>query len=379
MAITNSPHLNSHHNTKLISVLGAGGVGKTTSSAAISLALADDGLRCVVITVDPARRLAGALGLDSLNSEPQRVYSSQNGGYTDALWLSQSHGLSELVNRRISSESRFSEVKNNRLFKIIESQLGGIEEYLGIERILSLAQGGNYDVCVLDTPPSRHALDFFESPRHILRFFDDGVLKHFIKDDDEAPRHGGFFARILQKRGTQAFDIFRNFLGSSFVDELSALLAQLKPVRDLLRETATSIETWLGSEQSHLVLCSTVESYALREAAFLASAIKDKKLRASELLILNRCIEPTLGPDLVDEYLLSHPDSITASILRQKILVQQKRLEVSRPLFTSWAKSSALVPRLFFDEGSLDSLRNLGRTILDQWPNNPAKKASTIS
>ena len=375
MANANSPHLT----TQLIAVLGAGGVGKTTSAAAVSLALADRGLRSVVITVDPARRLAGALGLDSLNSEPQRVYTAPGGGTTDALWLSHNQGLSELVNRRVSADSRFAEVKNHRLFKIIESQLGGIEEYLGIERILSLAQSGNYDVCVLDTPPSRHALDFFESPRHILRFFDDGVLKHFIREENPDAKSPGFFTRIIQKRGADAFKIFRSFLGSSFVEELSTLLAQLKPVRDLLRETATSIESWLASERSHLVLCSTVEHYALRETSILAGAIADKKLRPANLLVLNRCIAPELTTDQLDEYLRTHGDSRVAQILREKVKVQQLRLQESTPAFGTWAKSTALVPRLFFDEGSLDSLRSLGRTILDQWPNNPAKKVSTIS
>jgi anion-transporting ArsA/GET3 family ATPase len=373
VATANTPHLN----TKLISVLGAGGVGKTTCAAAISLALADDGLRCVVITVDPARRLAGALGLDSLNSEPQRVYNSPTKGSTDALWLSQNQGLSELVNRRVSSNSQFAEVKNHRLFKIIESQLGGIEEYLGIERILSLAQSGNYDVCILDTPPSRHALDFFESPRHILRFFDDGVLRHFIRDEDEEAKKTGFFSRILQKRGAEAFGIFRNFLGSTFVQELSTLLAQLKPVRDLLRETATSIESWLASDHSNLVLCSTVETYALRETTFLANAIREKKLRQSELLILNRCIDPKLPLNQIEDFVLEHPNSASASLLKQKAQIQKQRIDKSSASFTIWAKSTALVPRLFFEEDSLDSLRSLGRTILDQWPNNPAKKAST--
>lgn len=365
--------------TRLISVLGAGGVGKTTSSAAIALALADDGLRTVVITVDPARRLASALGLDSLSSEPQQVYKSQSGGCTDALWLSQTHGLSELVNRRVAADSRFNEVKNHRLFKIIESQLGGIEEYLGIERILSLAQSENYDVCILDTPPSRHALDFFESPRHILRFFDEGVLKHFIKDSSETAKPEGFFSRVLKNRGTQAFDIFRNFLGSSFVEELSTLLAQLKPVRDLLRETAASIEQWLASERSSLVLCSNTESYALREAAFLASEIRKKSLAKSELLILNRCIDPSIQLEVVQKYLQQHPESIAAKQLFLKTSIQKQKLEASSPTFDTWAKSTAVAPRLFFEEDSLDSLRALGRTILTQWPNNPAKKVLTIS
>jgi anion-transporting ArsA/GET3 family ATPase len=285
--------------------------------------------------------------------------------------------LSELVNRRVSGQSRFAEVKNHRLFKIIESQLGGIEEYLGIERILSLAQSGNYDVCILDTPPSRHALDFFESPRHILRFFDDGVLKHFIKEENPDAKSPGFFARILQRKGAQAFDIFRNFLGSSFVEELSTLLAQLKPVRDLLRETASSIEAWLASDQSHLLLCSTVESYALREASFLAKSIRDKNLRKAELLILNRSIDPALRSEAVEAYAKAHPNVTPAQILKQKVLVQKNRIEGSKASFDTWAKSTAVVPRLFFAEDSLDSLRELGRTILDQWPNNPAKKAST--
>lgn len=375
-------HNSSHIKTHLVSVLGAGGVGKTTSSAALALALADEGLKTVVITVDPARRLATALGLDSLNSEPQRVYVSDKGGFTDALWLSQTHGLSELVNRRLSSSSSFSEVKNHRLFKIIESQLGGIEEYLGIERILSLAQTNLYDVCILDTPPSRHALDFFASPRHILKFFDDGVLKHFIKEEHSGAENKessfGFFRKIIQKRGTQAFDIFKNFLGSNFVDELSVLLSQLKPVRELLRETATSIESWLESDKSSIVFCATTEDYALREIDFLSAEIKKKNFNKPELLLINRCISTNLNAQDLSKFAKDHPNLISASQLSLKYLAQTQKLNQSQNVFETWANAVATAPRLFFEENSLDHLKQLGRTVLQQWPNNPVKKASTI-
>ena len=126
---------------QLLVVLGAGGVGKTTSAAALSLALADRGQKVVVITVDPAKRLAQALGLDALSDEPKVVAEfPDSGGKLSALWLDSRVALDDLVRRHGASLGNAEKILRHRLFKIIQTQLGGIEEYLGIEKILSLGQ-----------------------------------------------------------------------------------------------------------------------------------------------------------------------------------------------------------------------------------------------
>ncbi|MBS1983876.1 MAG: ArsA family ATPase, partial [Bdellovibrionales bacterium] len=284
---------------QLIAVLGAGGVGKTTTAAALALGLAERGLRVAVITVDPARRLAQALGLESLSNSPREVTSFANGGKLSALWLDARGAFEDLVRKYSSQPESAERILNNRLFKILQSQLGGIEEYLGVEKVLSLGRSGDFDVCVLDTPPSRHALDFLESPRHLIRFFDESVLRVFVKEDG-AEEKSGFFSKILRSGRQQAIEIFKNFLGKSFLAELGELLTNLKPVHKIFTETAEAIEEWVRLPRTRFVGVSLLEPYPLDEIRLLGLELSARELPELQMVVLNKCL-PDAAPPPIDE------------------------------------------------------------------------------
>lgn len=347
---------------QLVLVLGSGGVGKTSSSAALGLALAQSGLRTAVITIDPARRLAQALGLQSLSNEPQRVFT-EGKGHLDALWLDSRTAFTDLVKRHIKNEGIVNRIISNRLFKIIQEQLGGIEEYLSVERLLRLGASGEYDVCVLDTPPSRHALDFIESPRHLLKFFDDGILKIFLKDE-ETPK-GGFFSKLVRSTKSQALEIFKKFLGNRFMGELSSMLNETRPVHQALRQTALGAEAWVGRDDTRIILVTLPEQYPIEEAHLLGKEILAHDMHKADIVLLNRCLPREVPTDLGPIKAALGEASSEALIAQHK--AQNLNIAALGANLPDYALGWVRIPRYSSSQLDLATLTLIGKDILAQW------------
>jgi|GEM_PF-1203117 len=350
--------------SQLVLVLGSGGVGKTSSSAALGLALSERGLRTAVITIDPAKRLAQALGLESLSNEPQRVVT-HGAGYLDALWLDSRTAFTDLVRRHVKNETLANRVLKNRLFNIIQEQLGGIEEYLSVERLLRLGGSGDYDVCVLDTPPSRHALDFIESPRHLLKFFDDSILKIFLKDDESPQSSGGFFSKIFRSTKGQAIEIFKKFLGNRFMGELSSLLAESRPVHQALRDTARGAEEWVRQDNTRILLVTLPEQYPIAEAHLLGKEILAYGMHKADLVVLNRCL-PEEAPSNTEPLTAAIGEAATQALLKQHASQNENVAQLGAQLH-DYARNWVRVPRHSSSQLDLTTLTSIGKDILRQW------------
>jgi anion-transporting ArsA/GET3 family ATPase len=348
--------------SSLVCILGSGGVGKTTSAAAIAIALAQQGKKVVVITVDPARRLAQVLGLDSLSNDAKKVISHNNGGELWALWLDANKALDDLVKKHASRLSSVDKVLNNRLFKIIQSQLGGVEEYLGVEKVLALGKSGHFDVCVLDTPPSRHAIDFLESPRHILKFFDESVLKVFLKDD-EIEKNTGFIKKLFKSSKQQVLEVFKGFLGKTFLHELSELLQNLVPIRQIFMEAAQEIEDWVRQPNVYFALVGTLEPYPIDEIRLLQIEMSARNLPPPSLYILNKCL-PTHEPNW--EHLQKISGNESAHFFKAT-MTKQTKLRNEFAGFTDSSSVVAEVPRYSVTQFTQKQLTEMGLGITSKW------------
>lgn len=350
---------------KLIVALGAGGVGKTTTAASVALDLASRGFRTAVVTVDPAHRLAQALGLEKLSNEASRVKAFDGGGHLDALWLDTRSAFEDLVRRYAGTPEVADRILRNRLFQIIQAQLGGVEEYLGIEKILLLGTSGNYDVCVLDTPPSRHAIDFLESPRHLIRFFDEGILKAFVSDEEPSR---GLWSKIVRTGRTQALEVFKNFLGKTFLSELGELLSNLKPVHRAFTETAEGIEAWVRSDDARFMAVSLLESYPLDEVRLLGLELEARGLPKPHALVLNKALPTTAphAPELAAALGAGPADALALRWRIQNDLRQRLNAERLASLTT------VELLRYSNDDLGLETLGRMGRKITDVWaPKDP--------
>ena len=167
---------------------GSGGVGKTTTSAAVALGMAAEGAKVAVVTIDPARRLANALGLQELENEPRRVEPERlaraGNSFEGELWammLDPKRTFDELIERVAADPERAEEIKRNRVYHQLSTAVSGSQEFTAVAKLYELDRDGDFDLLVLDTPPSRNALDFLDAPGRLTSFLEGRAMKAFIR------------------------------------------------------------------------------------------------------------------------------------------------------------------------------------------------------
>jgi anion-transporting ArsA/GET3 family ATPase len=257
---------------KVIVCCGAGGVGKTTTAAAIGVAAAVHGRKVLVLTIDPARRLAEAMGLPEAARVPSpvpREKLDQLGvpihGELHAWMLAPEVVFESMVRRLATDEERVQEILKNRLYQHLSKIVAGMQEYTAAEALYTLSTEGKYDLVVLDTPPSRNALEFLEAPRKLSMFLDERIIGVFL------PKKGGAFRRaatdIIEKVFTKAF-------GEGFYQELQAFLGAFSGMFGGMRAHAEAVRKLLTSDESTFLLVTSPEPAALAEASFFQAKIQ---------------------------------------------------------------------------------------------------------
>lgn len=272
---------------RVVVCCGAGGVGKTTTSAALGIASARQGQRVVVLTIDPAKRLADALGLPTLPSEPTpiaRELLDRVGvppeGTLHALMLDPKDTFDGLVRRLNPDPAAAERILRNRLYHQISGLLAGMQEYTAEEKLYELHDSGRFDVVIVDTPPTRNALDFLEAPGKMARFFDERVLRWF-KPTDEPGR-----LRLLAARtGKLVSGILDKAFGEGFAAELGDFFSALGPMTAMFRAHADTVRKLLASPAATFVLITAPEPAAIDDALFFRRRLAELGLPFSGYVI----------------------------------------------------------------------------------------------
>ena len=249
---------------------GSGGVGKTTTSAAIALGMAARGKKVAVVTIDPARRLANALGLPELGNEERRVEADVDGELW-AMMLDAKRTWDDLIELHAPDERTREAVLSNRIYQELSNAVAGSQEYMAMEKLHELHQEGRYDLLVLDTPPSRHALDFLDAPRRLATFIDSRSLQFFT-----APSR---FGMKLFGRGTgMLFSVLRRASGVDMLEDLSSFFGSFGSMTDGFRERAERVNALLASDTSAFVLVTSPRQAAIDEALFFHRRLMEADL-----------------------------------------------------------------------------------------------------
>ena len=272
---------------RVVVCCGAGGVGKTTTSAALGIAAARRGQRVVVLTIDPAKRLADALGLPALPSEPApiaREILDRAGvppeGTLHALMLDAKDTFDGLVRRLNPDPAAADRILQNRLYGQVSGLLAGMQEYTAEEKLHELYESGRFDVVIVDTPPTRNALDFLEAPGKMARFFDDRVLRWF-KPADEPGR-----LRLLAARtGMLVSGVLDRAFGEGFAGELGDFFSALGPMTAMFRAHAEAVRRLLGSPEATFVLVTAPEPAAIDDALFFRRRLAELGLPFSGYVV----------------------------------------------------------------------------------------------
>lgn len=266
---------------------GPGGVGKTTTAAALALGLAQRGQRVAVVTIDPARRLASALGIEELGNEPRRIdpallaaHGIECKGELWATMLDAKGTFDALIARLAPNERAREEALSNRIYREISSAVAGTQEFTAVVKLHELHSEGDFDVIVLDTPPSRNALDFLDAPLRMTRFLEGRALKMFL-----AP--GNLAARLVGRGSGLVLSVFSRFTGVDLIGELSGFFGSLSGMIDGFRERAHAVDRLLRDPATAFLLITSPEREPAQETAFFASQL-DAAGMARVALIVNR-------------------------------------------------------------------------------------------
>src|SRR3954465_5342101 len=264
---------------RIVICAGSGGVGKTTTAAAVALGLAERGLRVAVVTIDPARRLANALGLDELDNEPRRVELDLPGELW-AMMLDAKRTFDQLIEHLAPDARTRDEVFANRIYQQLSSAVAGSQEFTAIAKLYELDRDGGYDVLVLDTPPSRNALDFLDAPGRLTRFFQGRAIRVFL-------RPAGLSGRILGRGTSLVFGVLQRVTGVDLLRDLSVFFRSLGGMIDGFTDRARRVGALLEDPATTFLIVTAPPHGPAEEAMFF-----HRKLRAAGMpfggLVINR-------------------------------------------------------------------------------------------
>jgi anion-transporting ArsA/GET3 family ATPase len=257
---------------------GSGGVGKTTTSASIAIGMAARGLKVAVLTIDPAKRLADSLGLAELGTELRQVdsslfdpYDMEITGELHAAMLDPKRTFDDLILRYAPDNETYENILNNRIYQELSNAIAGSQEYMAMEKLLELHESGEFDLLVLDTPPSRNALDFLDAPKRLARFVEGRALRVFL-----AP--GRFGLRIAGRGGSMLFSAMKKVTGVDLLNDLSEFFANFTDMASGFSERAQRVDELLRGDTSTFLLICSPENEPVDEAIFFRRVLKEQKL-----------------------------------------------------------------------------------------------------
>jgi anion-transporting ArsA/GET3 family ATPase len=257
---------------------GSGGVGKTTTSAAVAMGMAAQGKKVAVLTIDPAKRLANSLGLPELGNEetlvdPERFTEAgvEMRGELWAMMLDAKRTFDELVERHAPDEETRDRILQNRIYQEISNAMAGSQEYMAMEKLYELHQEARYDLLVLDTPPTRHALDFIEAPERMTRFIEGKSLQFFL-------RPGRFGVKLLGRSGGIMFSALKRITGIDLLQDLSEFFQSFANMAEGFSERARRVKALLGDRRATFLLVTAPERDPIDEAFFFWRRLQEANL-----------------------------------------------------------------------------------------------------
>jgi len=257
---------------------GAGGVGKTTTSAAIAMGMAAQGLKVAVLTIDPAKRLANSLGLSELGNEARQVdperfaeHGLEMQGELWAMMLDPKRTFDELIEKHASDERSRDAVLSNRIYQELSNAVAGSQEYMAMEKLYELHQEERYDLLVLDTPPTRNALDFLDAPERLSRFVDSRSLQVFM-------RPGRLGLKVFGRGTGMLFSVLQKVTGVDLLKDLSEFFQSFGDMAEGFRERAARVNDLLGDKRTTFLLVTSPRRAAVDEAIFFHRRLRERKM-----------------------------------------------------------------------------------------------------
>jgi anion-transporting ArsA/GET3 family ATPase len=366
--------------TGIIVCCGSGGVGKTTTSAALALRAAERGRNVVVLTIDPARRLAQSMGIEALDNTPRPVKgvgdsgSSRDKGSLDAMMLDMTRTFDEVVTSQASPE-KARQILENPFYVALSSSFAGTQEYMAMEKLGQIyadsRRDGTYDLIVVDTPPSRSALDFLDAPERLSSFLDGRFIRLLL-----APAKGP--ARLMSAGLGMVTNALTKVLGAQVLRDMQTFVAAFDTLFGGFRQRAQKTFELLQADGTAFLVVAAPEDDALREAAYFVERLSEDEMPLAGLVV-NRASPQPLGEVSAEEAMAAaqrlrkdDADSLTAGLLRlhaDRVRIVEREARLRRRFEAAHPQvPTAVVPALAGDVHDLDGLRQVGALLAGERP-----------
>lgn len=331
---------------EIVVCCGSGGVGKTTTAATIAVEGAKRGRRSCVVTIDPAKRLADALGLEHLSNTPRPVQGDWSGELF-ALMLDTKSTFDSLVTRYSATTEQADAILANRLYRNISGALSGTQEYMAMEKLYELVGTGDFDLVVVDTPPTRNALDFLDAPRRLTRFLDNRVFKLLMMPTRAYLKAASF--------ATQAFlRTISRVVGGEVVADAVAFFRAFEGMEEGFRQRAAEVLELLQKDSTAFVLVTSPRRDAVEEATFFAEKLDEAGIGVDGLVV-NR-LHPAFGTAPVPEGL----GDLSSNLRDFRTIAEREEHHFEELAQRVSPAPVARVPFLSADVHDLDGLESVG-------------------
>jgi anion-transporting ArsA/GET3 family ATPase len=364
---------------RVVICCGTGGVGKTTTAAVLALEGARRGRNACVVTIDPARRLADALGIERLTNDPTEIDPKLwaeigadvvPGGRLSAMMLDTKSTFDLLVTRNASSPEQARRILDNTFYRNVSGALGGTQEYMAMEKLHELHDEGNFDLIVVDTPPTRHALDFLDAPQRLTRLLDNRVFRLLMM-----PTRA--YLRVASVAVQTFLRTVARVVGSEVIEDVVAFFRAFEGMEEGFRERAAVVGEILTDPATAFVLVSSPRRDAMQEATFFADRLAEAG-QSVQALIVNR-VHPSFGDEAPEglraaaEALRLDPSEPAARLaarydnladFREIATLEREHLEALRARIGG-DTALAYIPYLAHDVHDFATLHEVGELLFD--------------
>src|SRR5215210_521524 len=330
---------------RIVICAGSGGVGKTTTSAALAMGMAADGLKVAVVTIDPAKRLANALGLKELGNEPRLVAPERF----------VPHGIEmqgEMWAMMLDAATR-DEIFGNRIYQQLSTAIAGSQEFTAIAKLYELDQEGGYDLLVLDTPPSRNALDFLDAPGRLTGFFQGRAIRMFL-------RPAGFGGKLIGRGTGVVFSLLKRVTGVDLLEDLSVFFRSLSGLIDGFTERAERVGALLEDPSTTFLIVTSPQHDPVEEAIFFHRKLDEAGMPFGGMVV-NRVhalmeADGEVPAELVDELGEALAARVADSASEQAALAARDHAAIDHLEAALHSPPTVRVPELEDDVHDIDGL-----------------------